>query len=336
MTNVIGARLEGHSPERQLLAAQTAHKFLLNLLPEMSALILVHLMHAGVQFAIKSNFFAHAHNRKRVLWKTTSAVAKAGIQKLISNAAVGAHALAHIVNVGAVALAQIRDLIDETNFARKHCVAGVLHHFRTANIHNKNRIALAHKRLVQLAQYFAGVLAFHAAHHAVGLHEVANRVAFFQKLGIVGNMKRNLGAGANGVAHLMTGAHRHGALDHDHFAIGGGADLFKLFGNVLGHGQHILQVGASVLAAGRAHANENDISMVVRSGLVRGELNTFGGNILGQHLAQTGFVNRALAAAQHVNLLLVNIQAQHVVASVGKASAGDQSNISSADHGEFH
>ena len=336
LADVVGARLERHAPEGQREALQSTGEFREQLLPEVRALILVHLVHRGVQLAVEAHGLAHAHHGQRVLREAAAAVAQAGVQELVADAAIRAHAAAHAVHVCAVFLAQIGHLVDEADLAGQHGVARVLHHLGAAHIHDQDRVALAHERLVQLAHHVAGFLALHAAHHAVGLVEVGDGIAFLQELRVVGDVEGHLGAALDQVAHLVAGAHGHRALHHHGLGLAAGADALQFIRDVLRHGQHVLQVGAAVLVARRAHADEDGLGVAIGLGLVHGEADAVGGDVLLQHLAQAGLVDGAFALAQQLDLARVHVQTHHLVAHGGKAGARDQPHVSGSDHGEFH
>ena len=53
-------------------------------------------------------------------------------------------------------------------------------------------------------------------------------------------------------------------------------------------------------------------------------------------LGQPRLVDRDLAAVEGVDLLLVDVDAGHVVAALGEAGAGDQADVTGADHGDLH
>ena len=53
-------------------------------------------------------------------------------------------------------------------------------------------------------------------------------------------------------------------------------------------------------------------------------------------LGQARLVDRDLALLQALDLRLVDVDADDVVAALGEAGAGDQADVSGADDGDFH
>ena len=51
---------------------------------------------------------------------------------------------------------------------------------------------------------------------------------------------------------------------------------------------------------------------------------------------QPGLVDRDAAGLEQLDLGLVHVQAQHVVAEVGQAGAGHEADIAGSDDGDFH
>jgi hypothetical protein len=47
-------------------------------------------------------------------------------------------------------------------------------------------------------------------------------------------------------------------------------------------------------------------------------------------------VDRDAAVVEQIDLLLVDVEAEHVVAQLRQAGAGDQAYIAGADNGNFH
>ena len=55
-----------------------------------------------------------------------------------------------------------------------------------------------------------------------------------------------------------------------------------------------------------------------------------------QQLVEAGLVDRRLAALEHLDLALVDVDAQDVVADLGEARAGDQADVAGTEDGETH
>ena len=149
-------------------------------------------------------------------------------------------------------------------------------------------------------------------------------------------MKWHLGQALDQVAHCMARANRHRALHYNGLWLSNWANLLKRTSNVPRDSQHILQVRAAVFIAWCTDANEDGLGILVRSLLVEREVNTPGLNVARQHLRETRLIDRALAALEFLNLPRINIKAGHLIAGLCKARTRNESNVSSANHGEFH
>jgi len=95
-------------------------------------------------------------------------------------------------------------------------------------------------------------------------------------------------------------------------------------------GQHVLEIGR------RADADELQRPVMHRGGDVGGELQPAIGGIALDHLFQTRLMDRDAAAVEDLDLALVDIETEHVVAHFRQASAGDQADLAGADNGDFH
>jgi hypothetical protein len=113
-----------------------------------------------------------------------AAVADAGKEEVVPDAPVVTDAAAHLVDVGARPLAEVRDLVHERDARREERVGGVLRHLGAGVVHRDDGVPGAHERLVQLAHDLERLLAHRADDDAVGLHEVVDGRAFLQELGV--------------------------------------------------------------------------------------------------------------------------------------------------------
>ena len=60
------------------------------------------------------------------------------------------------------------------------------------------------------------------------------------------------------------------------------------------------------------------------------------GDVALDHRLEPGLVDRNAAGVQHVDLARVDVEAQHVVADLGEAGAGDQADVAGPDHRDLH
>ena len=107
-------------------------------------------------------------------------------------------------------------------------------------------------------------------------------------------------------------------------------------GDAAGGREHVLQVGGAVLAGGRAHRDHLHAAVARALRRVGGEGESPGRHVGAHDLAQPRLEDRDLAAVQHRDLALVDVEAEHVVADVGEAGAGDETDVAGADDADFH
>ncbi len=114
-------------------------------------------------------------------------------------------------------------------------------------------LPVAHEGRVEILQDLPGEVRVHAQDDPVRLHEVVDRRALLEELGVGADVHGEVGVGLDLGADLRRGAHGHRALGDD--------DLLAVHGLADGacHRQHVLEVGGAVLAGGRAHGDEDDV-----------------------------------------------------------------------------
>ncbi len=69
---------------------------------------------------------------------------------------------------------------------------------------------------------------------------------------------------------------------------------------------------------------------------IGGESQSPGRNIVADQRLQSRLVDRNATATQLLNLLFVNVQADHVVAQIGETCSRHQTHITTPDNGDFH
>ena len=109
---------------------------------------IVHLFDGVQQRKLEPVLVCGADDGLHVLRKARAAVADAGEEEVVSDATVGAHPTAHIGDVGADALAEIRDLVHERDARREERVCRVLRHLRAAVVHHHDGVLGADEGLV--------------------------------------------------------------------------------------------------------------------------------------------------------------------------------------------
>ncbi len=203
----------------------------------------------------RARFLRGAREREAVFGEARAAEARPGMQELAADAPVEPDAARHVLDVGADLLAEIGDLVDEGDLGREKTVGGVFDELGRLQRGEENRRLDEIERAVKLAQHGAGALALGADHHPVGAHEVLDRRALAQELGIGGDVELPVRpAAAHDLRDLAPGPDRHGRFRHDHGIAG------QRGGDFLRRGEDIGQVGMAVAAArGRADRDEDGI-----------------------------------------------------------------------------
>jgi len=108
-----------------------------DLLAELLLLALVD-GHDGVEdLELVADLAPRADGGAQVLRKAAAAEARTRVQELRPDARVRAHALAHLLDVGAQQLAQVRQIVHERDARREHRVRGVLRELGRAAVHDQ-------------------------------------------------------------------------------------------------------------------------------------------------------------------------------------------------------
>ena len=136
---------------------------------------------------------------------------------------------------------------------------------------------------------------------------------------------------ADDALDLVAGADRHGRFGHhDGEAVERGGDLLR-------RGVDVGQVGVAVAAARRrADRDEDRIGRGHRRLQLGRKAQPPGLNVGGDQIVEAGLVDRHLAALQRRDLAGVLVDADDVVAEIGKAGPGNEADIAGADHRDAH
>ncbi|MNE85204.1 hypothetical protein D3C80_1821810 [compost metagenome] len=76
--------------------------------------------------------------------------------------------------------------------------------------------------------------------------------------------------------------------------------------------------------------------MLHAGGDVGGKNQAAGGAVALDQFLQARLVDRHAACIEQRDLLFVQVEAEHIVAQLRQASAGDEADIAAADNGDFH
>ena len=102
------------------------------------------------------------------------------------------------------------------------------------------------------------------------------------------------------------------------------------------HRQHVTQVGAAILIGRRSHGDEHDIAVCNRRRGIGGEIESAGAMVRQHHVLQARFVDRNHTVLESVDLVGIDIDAEHLIADFSQAAAGDQTDVAGAEYRYFH
>ena len=135
---------------------------------------------------------------------------------------------------------------------------------------------------------------------------------------------------SDGVGDLFAGLDRYGAfVDDDPIFL---EHLGDLASNFLDEGE----IHAAVGLGWRRHRNENNLRMIDAVFDAVRKAQSAGGNIAMNDFFQAGFVNRDLPALQAIDLSLVVVDADDIVADIGEASTSHETDISRTNNRNIH
>ena len=180
-----------------------------------------------------------------------------------------------------------------------------------------------------------GAFVVGADNDAIGFHEVFNRGALLQKFRIRYDAERHRDAalgefGADRRLHRARRTHRHRALVYNELVVR------HVAANAARGGEHVLHVGGAVFVRRRAHGDELDRAKAHALLDVAGEVKALRLDVAQHDFFQARLEDGNFATQQHVNLGLIEIDAQHIVAHFGKTRAGDETYIAGAYNCQFH
>ena len=98
----------------------------------------------------------------------------------------------------------------------------------------------------------------------------------------------------------------------------------------------MLHVGSTIFIGRRAYRNELKGAEAHTFLHVRGEVQALGFDVALHDFLQAGFEDGYLAATQHVDLALIQVDAEHVVAHFGETRACHQAHVARSHDSQFH
>jgi hypothetical protein len=139
------------------------------------------------------------------------------MEKLRANAVIEADAARDILHIGADALAEIGDFVDEGDLRRQKRIGRVFRQFRAAAAGEQERRAVQIERAINLLHDRLCAFVVKADDDAVGALEIVDRRAFAQKLRVGDDGEFGVRAGlANDALDLVAGADGNRRFGDDH------------------------------------------------------------------------------------------------------------------------
>ena len=254
------------------------------------------------------------------------------MEEFRADAIVEPDAARDLLHVGADAFAQIRDLVDEGDLGGEERVRGVFGEFGGAAVGEQDRRRVEIERAIEFLHHLARALVLHADHDAVRMLEVLDRGALAQefRIGHDGDVGVRIRL-ADDALDLVAGPDRHRRFrDHDGESVQLGRDLAR--------GRVDMAEVRMPVAAPRRRSDRDEHRVGIAHRLLQ---RAFEGepaclHVRGHELRQSGLEDRDDAARQRRDLVLVGIDANHLMPEIRKAGAGDEPDIACANHRHPH
>ncbi len=246
--------------------------------------------------------------------------------------AVEADAARHVLDVGADRLAQIGNLVDEGDLGREKGVGGIFDQLRRPPRGEQQGRLVEVERPVDFPHHLGRILLLGADDDPVRMLEILDRGALAQEFGIgddpAAHRRRGL---ADDPLDLVAGADRHRRLGDDHRRTG------QRLGDLARGAVDIGKVGMAVAAARRrADGDEDRFGAADAGDEIGGEAQPAAFDVAGDEPVEAGLEDRHDALLERLDLARVLVDADDVVAEIGKAGAGDQPDIAGPDDRDTH
>ena len=265
-----------------------------------------------------------------VFRKAAAAIADPRKQERSADPAIRADRLAHLIDVGADPLADVRNLVHERNARRQNRIRRVFGELGACRVHHQDRRPSARKGSVQLSHDLGRVSILGADDYAIRLHEVFDRRALLQELGVAHDAERLGRLFRDHGSDLLGRPDGHGALVDDHRVLVDRSAHFER------HIEHVLQVGGAVVTLRRPDGDEHDFGRFHGGRQVGREAQALFAVIAPDHFLEPWLVDWHLAGLQSGDLRLVLIDTNDGVPVLGEAGSHNETDVSSSDDGDFH
>ena len=270
--------------------------------------------------------------RGRIFRKARAAEARPRMQELRADPVIEANPTGHILNVGPYPLGQIRHLVDEGDLGREEGIGRVFDELGRAAAGVENGPSVEIEWPIDLGHHLACPFIIGADHDAIGMLEVLNGGTLAEEFrighdGDVGIRPHFM----DDARDLVAGAHRHRRFGDDH------RETINRLGDLARGRVDVGEIGMTVPAPGRrADRNENCIGRSNGLCQLQREDEAPGPRVARDELIEPGLEDRRFANAQERDFFRVLVDANDLVAEIGKTGARDKPHIAGADHCDLH
>ncbi len=189
-----------------------------------------------------------------VFWKTGTAVAGTGAQKLPADSFVKAHAPGDRINIHACGFAKVGDLVDEGDLRGQKGIGGIFNQLGRFRICPDKRGPICEQSGVYLFHHLLCPGAVGSHDHPVRPEKITDGFALPEKFRVAHHIKGDFPGeiSLNNLPHLFCRAHGNGRFINNHRVV------FKIRGNLLCNLEDLTQIGRAVPEGRGAYGNKDD------------------------------------------------------------------------------
>ena len=188
------------------------------------------------------------------------------------------------------------------------------------------------ERPIDLGYHFPGALVVGSDHDSIRMLEIVDGGAFAEEFGVGYNSHIGIRMNfLNNSLDFVASSNRHrGFRDNDREAIERRCDLTR---RVVDVGEIRVSVASPRWCA---NGNKDHVGGADWFGKLGCERQSTRANIGAQEFRQSGLIDRAFATSKRFNLRSIFVDANNLMAKIGKTGSGNQTHIPSADHCYAH
>src|SRR6185436_4356136 len=254
------------------------------------------------------------------------------MKKLASDSFVHTNRTCNVVHVATNLLAQVCDFVNERDFRREKRIGRVFCKLRRFERSNHKRRFDQVQRTIQILHDRDCFFVTTADDHAIRTHEVVNRCAFPEKLGIGNDAEvcACLLSLTDQLANVFAGADRDRRL----------GDNYLVAVHVVGDGQcgrfDKTEIGRAVRFWRCPDSEKNNEGLLDGLLNVDGKSEAPGLSIFGDKLFEPRFVNRHDAVVQALDLVFVDVDAGDVDTEFSETRSGYKTYITGTNNSNMH